>query len=288
MADMEAQGPSMDIIKELSISDTDSDYAEDMRFDKLEVPATDPCEPAAVRFEGVLATCKAMKLQPGQSILAFAKQMIEEHVCLPSFASIAPTDITVAPMKPICMQCSCQHLCCCQSRPRSLLCHQWQTICEFKQNKLFTIQCKQLYVRMLASIQIHADTQTYCFGVAFTQTLDDTFYVIDLGLLARLHAHFVAAMPRVTPFYAVKCMPDRAMMATLAGLGAPFSVLSCCTQPYICSYMAYIAFFLLLSTGTCQQCVALVKHISCDTIVAYVFPQRHPGIQTIKSCMIGL
>ena len=53
------------------------------------------------------------------------------------------------------------------------------------------------------------------------QALDDTFYVIDLGLLARLQAHFVAAMPRVTPFYAVKCMPDRAMMATLASLGAP-------------------------------------------------------------------
>ncbi|CAL8464362.1 g3897 [Coccomyxa elongata] len=136
MADMEAQGPSMDIIKELSISDTDSDYAEDMRFDKLEVPATDPREPAAERFEGVLAACKAMKLQPGQSILAFAKQMIEEH------------------------------------------------------------------------------------------TLDDTFYVIDLGLLARLHAHFVAAMPRVTPFYAVKCMPDRAMMATLAGLGTGFDCAS--------------------------------------------------------------
>ncbi len=58
-------------------------------------------------------------------------------------------------------------------------------------------------------------------GVASVQALDDTFYVIDLGLLARLQAHFVAAMPRVTPFYAVKCMPDRAMMATLASLGAP-------------------------------------------------------------------
>ena len=51
------------------------------------------------------------------------------------------------------------------------------------------------------------------------QALTDTFYVIDLGLLTRLHAHFVAAMPRVTPFYAVKCMPDRAMMSTLAALG---------------------------------------------------------------------
>lgn len=43
--------------------------------------------------------------------------------------------------------------------------------------------------------------------------------MVDLGLLGRLHMHFVAAMPRVTPFYAVKCMPNRAIMATLAALG---------------------------------------------------------------------
>jgi hypothetical protein len=44
-----------------------------------------------------------------------------------------------------------------------------------------------------------------CWG----QELEDTFYVVDLGMLHRLHAFFVAAMPRVTPFYAMKCMPDK-------------------------------------------------------------------------------
>ena len=33
--------------------------------------------------------------------------------------------------------------------------------------------------------------------------------MIDLGMLRRLHAYFVAAMPRVTPFYAMKCMPEK-------------------------------------------------------------------------------
>ena len=101
MADMEAQGPTTDIIKELSVSDTDSDYAEDMRFDKLEAPATESRETAAERLEGVLAACKATNLLPGQSILAFAKQMIEEHVRL-SFSQIssAHTHIIAAPMRP--------------------------------------------------------------------------------------------------------------------------------------------------------------------------------------------
>ncbi len=51
--------------------------------------------------------------------------------------------------------------------------------------------------------------------------LEDPVCIVDLGRVARLFGAWVAAMPRVTPFYAVKCMPDRAMMATLASLGAP-------------------------------------------------------------------
>ena len=35
--------------------------------------------------------------------------------------------------------------------------------------------------------------------------LDDTFYVMDLGIVARLHAAWMVSMPRVEPFYAVKC-----------------------------------------------------------------------------------
>lgn len=45
--------------------------------------------------------------------------------------------------------------------------------------------------------------------------------MIDMGVLTRLHSFFVASMPRVMPFYAVKCMPERGMMATLAALGKP-------------------------------------------------------------------
>ena len=42
-------------------------------------------------------------------------------------------------------------------------------------------------------------------GLVAARGLEDTFYVVDLGTVARLHAAWAAAMPRVQPFYAVKC-----------------------------------------------------------------------------------
>jgi ornithine decarboxylase len=56
--------------------------------------------------------------------------------------------------------------------------------------------------------------------------MEDAFYVLDLGLLVRLFQGWVQAMPRVRPFYAVKCSPDRALLTTLAALGAGFDCAS--------------------------------------------------------------
>ncbi|KAF6250432.1 pyridoxal-dependent decarboxylase [Scenedesmus sp. NREL 46B-D3] len=54
----------------------------------------------------------------------------------------------------------------------------------------------------------------------------DTFYVYDLGEVARLHATWVETMPRVAPFYAVKCNPEPGMVAMLNALGAGFDCAS--------------------------------------------------------------
>ena len=56
--------------------------------------------------------------------------------------------------------------------------------------------------------------------------LEDNVYAVDLGAVARAHAAWQAAMPRVEPFYAVKCNPDPAIVATLAALGAGFDCAS--------------------------------------------------------------
>lgn len=49
---------------------------------------------------------------------------------------------------------------------------------------------------------------------------EDTLFVYDLGNTTRLFQAWRAAMPRVTPFYAVKCNPEPALLRLLAALGA--------------------------------------------------------------------
>ena len=56
--------------------------------------------------------------------------------------------------------------------------------------------------------------------------LDDPLYIVDLGAVARLYEKWTQALPRVTPFYAVKCFTDRAVVGTLAALGAGFDCAS--------------------------------------------------------------
>lgn len=56
--------------------------------------------------------------------------------------------------------------------------------------------------------------------------LEDPLYCVDLGRVSRLHQNWVIALPRVQPFYAVKCFPDKAIVATLAALGAGFDCAS--------------------------------------------------------------
>jgi len=56
--------------------------------------------------------------------------------------------------------------------------------------------------------------------------LQDNFYVVDLGALQRLYRAWGEAMPRVHPYYAVKCNPDVGVLATLAALGAGFDCAS--------------------------------------------------------------
>ncbi len=54
------------------------------------------------------------------------------------------------------------------------------------------------------------------------QDIDDSFYVVDLGRVLELHRDWVTALPTVTPFYAVKCNNDPALLKTLAALGTGF------------------------------------------------------------------
>ncbi|XP_063040594.1 ornithine decarboxylase [Engraulis encrasicolus] len=54
----------------------------------------------------------------------------------------------------------------------------------------------------------------------------DAFYVADLGDVLKKHLRWARALPRVHPFYAVKCNDSRAVVQTLAALGAGFDCAS--------------------------------------------------------------
>ncbi|OTA86520.1 hypothetical protein M434DRAFT_24193 [Hypoxylon sp. CO27-5] len=55
---------------------------------------------------------------------------------------------------------------------------------------------------------------------------EDTFFVGDLGEVYRQHMRWKKNLPRVKPFYAVKCNPDPKFLQLLAGLGTGFDCAS--------------------------------------------------------------
>lgn len=61
----------------------------------------------------------------------------------------------------------------------------------------------------------------------------DAFYVADLGDVLKKHIRWARALPRVQPFYAVKCNDSRAVVMTLASLGAGFD---CASKVHTPSY----------------------------------------------------
>lgn len=54
----------------------------------------------------------------------------------------------------------------------------------------------------------------------------DAFYVADLGDILKKHLRWLKALPRVTPFYAVKSNDSRAIVNTLAAVGTGFDCAS--------------------------------------------------------------
>lgn len=54
----------------------------------------------------------------------------------------------------------------------------------------------------------------------------DAFYVADLGDIVKKHMRWNRVLPRVTPFYAVKCNDSKAVLQTLASLGTGFDCAS--------------------------------------------------------------
>ncbi|KAF9911931.1 hypothetical protein BX616_010461 [Lobosporangium transversale] len=56
--------------------------------------------------------------------------------------------------------------------------------------------------------------------------VDNAFYVADMGEVYRQHLRWKALLPRIEPFFAMKCNPDPMVMRLLASLGAGFDCAS--------------------------------------------------------------
>jgi len=57
-------------------------------------------------------------------------------------------------------------------------------------------------------------------------TVESSFFVTNLGALITQYHKWFRLLPRVVPFYAVKCNPDKAIIRVLASLGAGFDCAS--------------------------------------------------------------
>lgn len=68
--------------------------------------------------------------------------------------------------------------------------------------------------------------EAYMEEVIAARKLEEPLYIVDLGRVVRLFEAWRRALPRVAPFYAVKCFTDKAVIATLAALGAGFDCAS--------------------------------------------------------------
>lgn len=55
---------------------------------------------------------------------------------------------------------------------------------------------------------------------------EEAFYIIDLGCVLKKYQQWVRCLPRVKPFYAVKCNPNNAIVKTLASVGVNFDCAS--------------------------------------------------------------
>jgi ornithine decarboxylase len=55
---------------------------------------------------------------------------------------------------------------------------------------------------------------------------EEAFYFIDLGTVVRKYKEWVANLPRVKPFFAIKCNPNTAIIRTLASFGVNFDCAS--------------------------------------------------------------
>lgn len=72
----------------------------------------------------------------------------------------------------------------------------------------------------------HSNVLSVIKDIANNETQEDAFYVCDIGDIVRKHKIWKAKLPRIEPYYAVKCNDSLAVLEVLAALGTGFDCAS--------------------------------------------------------------
>nr|XP_050868820.1 ornithine decarboxylase 1-like isoform X1 [Vespula vulgaris] len=63
-------------------------------------------------------------------------------------------------------------------------------------------------------------------NIITTRNQEDAFYILDLGIIIKKHQDWIKKMPRIVPYYAIKCNPDPMVIKVLAAMNASFDCAS--------------------------------------------------------------
>ncbi|XP_071117434.1 ornithine decarboxylase 1-like isoform X3 [Haliotis cracherodii] len=82
------------------------------------------------------------------------------------------------------------------------------------------------HVHMVPAKQSTADRVATAVNARELKGVDDAFYVMDVGDVVSNHRRWQRLLPRVEPFYAIKCNPDPLLLRVLSEMGTGFDCAS--------------------------------------------------------------
>lgn len=106
------------------------------------------------------------------------------------------------------------------------------TLCDFQEEKIRFCQilkkvCDKYSIVELPCCSVR-NIDKYIESIIEYYKLNNNFYICDIGLVKHFYDLWRRKMPRIIPFYAVKCHLNTAMVLTLASLGSGFDCASAC------------------------------------------------------------
>lgn len=115
----------------------------------------------------------------------------------------------------------------------------------------------------------------------------EAFFVANLEDVVKKHVHLLKALPRVKPFYPLKCNSSKGVVQMLAGLGAGFS----CTNKAEMALVRSIGVPLerIICTSPCKQ-ISLIRYAASQAVQLMTFDnevelrkvaQRYPSARMI-------